>query len=124
MASPEKDSPDKGLPESLRTAIERTFEATGSSGAARERAGELVDEVSRRGREARDAVSRRGQKASEASADAASKVIDALEGMRVATREEVRDMQGQIDVLAGRVADLEVLATRVAALESKPNVEG
>jgi hypothetical protein len=37
--------------EALRSAIERTFEATaGSAASTRERAGDLLDEVTRRGR--------------------------------------------------------------------------
>ena len=46
---PEKPS------EALRSAIERTFEATASSAAGtRERAVELLDEVAKRGRNVRD----------------------------------------------------------------------
>jgi hypothetical protein len=46
---PEKPS------EALRSAIERTFEATASSAAGtRERAVELLDEVAKRGRDVRD----------------------------------------------------------------------
>jgi pyrimidine operon attenuation protein/uracil phosphoribosyltransferase len=41
--------------EALRSAIERTFEATaGSAASTRDRAVELVDEVARRGRDVRD----------------------------------------------------------------------
>ena len=41
--------------EALRAAIERTFEATaGSAASTRDRAVELLDEVTRRGREVRD----------------------------------------------------------------------
>ena len=47
----------RGVSEALRTAIERTFAATtGPAAESRERAGELLDEVVRRGQEARDAV--------------------------------------------------------------------
>jgi polyhydroxyalkanoate synthesis regulator phasin len=47
----------RGISESLRSAIERTFAATaGPAAESRERAGELLDEVVRRGQEARDAV--------------------------------------------------------------------
>jgi polyhydroxyalkanoate synthesis regulator phasin len=45
-------SSPKGPSEALRAAIERTFEATaGSAASTRDRAAELVDEVTRRGRE-------------------------------------------------------------------------
>jgi polyhydroxyalkanoate synthesis regulator phasin len=50
---PEKPS------EALRSAIERTFEATaGSAASTRDRAGELVDEVAKRGREVRNQIGR------------------------------------------------------------------
>jgi hypothetical protein len=50
---PEKPS------EALRSAIERTFEATaGSAASTRERAGELLDEVAKRGRGVRDQLGR------------------------------------------------------------------
>jgi polyhydroxyalkanoate synthesis regulator phasin len=62
-AQPQADS-DRGVADALRTAVERTMRATaGSAAGSRERAGELVDEVVRRGREARDELARRGQEA-------------------------------------------------------------
>jgi hypothetical protein len=46
--------PDKPS-EALRNAIERTFEATaGSAAKSRDRAVELLDEITRRGRDVRD----------------------------------------------------------------------
>jgi polyhydroxyalkanoate synthesis regulator phasin len=53
---------ERNVGDALRDAIERTLSATaGSASATRERAGELVDEVARRGRGARDELARRGQ---------------------------------------------------------------
>ena len=53
---------ERNVGDALRDAIERTLSATaGSASATRERAGELVDEVVRRGRGARDELARRGQ---------------------------------------------------------------
>lgn len=51
---------DKGGPsEALRAAIERTFEATaGPAAEARTRAGKLLDEAVRRGRQARGRIGR------------------------------------------------------------------
>jgi hypothetical protein len=50
---PEKPS------EALRSAIERTFEATaGPAASTRDRAGELLDEVAKRGREVRTQIGR------------------------------------------------------------------
>jgi hypothetical protein len=52
--------PDKPS-EALRSAIERTFEATaGPAGSTRDRAVELLDEVARRGRGVRDQLRRKG----------------------------------------------------------------
>jgi hypothetical protein len=62
---PEPEHPDPaqqgGVADSLRAAVERTMKAT--AGSAAERAGELVDDVVQRGREARDELGRRGQAA-------------------------------------------------------------
>ena len=50
---PEKPS------DALRSAIERTFEATsGAAASTRERAGDLLDEVAKRGRDARGQLGR------------------------------------------------------------------
>jgi polyhydroxyalkanoate synthesis regulator phasin len=55
---------DGGVTDALRAAVERTLAATaGSATTARERAGELLDEVARRGRGAREELGRRGQEA-------------------------------------------------------------
>lgn len=97
----ERDNPgSRGLSDALREAVEKTVTASA----------EALDDVSRRGREARDSVSQRGQ---EASASVASRVAEAAEGMRPATREELRDLEQQ----------LAELARRVAKLEAKPKVD-
>ena len=58
------DPGDGGVADALRTAVERTMRATaGSAVSTRDRAGDLVDEVVRRGRDARDELARRGQEA-------------------------------------------------------------
>jgi polyhydroxyalkanoate synthesis regulator phasin len=58
------EAQDASVAEAVRTAVERTMRATaGSAAHTRERAGELVDDVVRRGREARDELARRGQEA-------------------------------------------------------------
>jgi polyhydroxyalkanoate synthesis regulator phasin len=106
-----KEGEQRGGPDSLRTAIERTFAAT-TEGAAetRERAGEMLDDVARRGRDARTAVAGRAQEARETSAGAASKVIEAIEGMRLATHDEVRELSKQVEELSRRVSELEAKA--------------
>jgi polyhydroxyalkanoate synthesis regulator phasin len=110
----------------LRDAIERTFAATAET---RGRASDLLDEVSRRGQEAREVVAERGkeareaigkqaQEAGEASAGVAQRVVEAIEGLRLATHDEVRELEEQISELAKRVADLESKG------QAKPKVEG
>ena len=100
MPEEQKQGEQKGVPDSVRTAIERTFAATAEGAAeTRERAGEMLDEVSRRGREAR-----------KSSAGAAAKVIEAIEGMRLASHDEVRELSKQIDELSKRVETLEAKA--------------
>jgi polyhydroxyalkanoate synthesis regulator phasin len=94
----------RGIPDSLRDAIERTFAATAEASG---RAQELLDEVARRGQGAREAITQRGQEAQEASAGAASRVIEAIEGMRVTSRDEVRELEEQVAELSRRVAALE-----------------
>ena len=105
----------RGVSESLREAIERTFAATTEAG---ERAQELLDEVTRRGRgaresvsqrgqDAREAISQRGQEAQEASSGAAARLVEAIEGMRLATRDELRLLEKQVAELSARVDALE-----------------
>jgi polyhydroxyalkanoate synthesis regulator phasin len=83
----------RGVSESLREAIERTFSATAQT---RERAGELLDEVARR-----------GQEAQEASAGMASRVVEAIEGLRLATKDDVRELEAKLAELSKRVSALE-----------------
>jgi polyhydroxyalkanoate synthesis regulator phasin len=90
---------ERGLPEALRAAIERTLAATsGPASGTRERAQELLDEVARRGQEARDRLTRQ---------------------MRIATGEELRELVEQIESLQRRV---EALEREVA--EAGPEAEG
>ena len=61
---PGEQPPAGGVADSLRAAVERTMKATtGSAQSTAERAGELVDDVVRRGRGARGQLARRGQEA-------------------------------------------------------------
>jgi polyhydroxyalkanoate synthesis regulator phasin len=111
VAEQQRQDPAKGVPDSVRTAIERTFAATAEGAAGtRERAGEVLDEVARRGREARHAVAGRAQDARESSSGAASRVIEAIEGMRLASRDDVRALSKQIEDLSRRVEELEAKA--------------
>lgn len=61
---PDRPAPEAGVADSVRTAVERTMRATaGSAATTRDRAGEMVDEVVRRGRDAGSELARRGQEA-------------------------------------------------------------
>jgi polyhydroxyalkanoate synthesis regulator phasin len=114
-AEQRKDQQGRNVPDSLRTAIERTFAATAEGAAeTRGRAGAALDEVARRGREAREVVSGRAQEARETSAGAAARVIEAIEGMRLAGNEDLRDLEKQV----------EALSRRIEKLEAKAKVEG
>jgi polyhydroxyalkanoate synthesis regulator phasin len=103
-------SGERGVPEALRAAIERTLAVAGKparagSAALRpERATQLLDEVARRGLEARDELARRGQ--------------DARQGLARRGQEAgaglARRGQGARDELAER---LETLERRLASLE-------
>jgi polyhydroxyalkanoate synthesis regulator phasin len=86
--------PDSGVADALRTAVERTMRATaGSAQTTRDRAGELVDEVVRRGRDARDELARRGQEA----------------GVELARRgqEATGEIGRRVETLERRLAELE-----------------
>jgi polyhydroxyalkanoate synthesis regulator phasin len=86
--------PDAAVADALRTAVERTMRATaGSAQNTRERAGELVDEVVRRGRDARDELARRGQEA----------------GVELARRgqEATGEIGRRVETLERRLAELE-----------------
>jgi polyhydroxyalkanoate synthesis regulator phasin len=64
VVTPGQRDQQGGISDQLRSAIESTFAATaGSAADSRERAAELLDEVTRRGREAGEEVVRRGQEA-------------------------------------------------------------
>ncbi len=113
-----------GLPESLRTAIERTLEATASTRERaealvgdvtppatdlRERAGDLLDEVARLGQDTGHRLAQRGREAR----DAMSRRVDT---MRPATEPDFQKLSERVEALERRIAQLEG--------DSKPEVEG
>jgi polyhydroxyalkanoate synthesis regulator phasin len=72
--------------ETVRNAVDRTFQATlGQAQVTRERAQELVDEVTH----------------------VAGRVRGVLEDLRVATGEDVRSLESRIETLERRVSELE-----------------
>lgn len=102
MADKEDKEHGRGIPDGLREAIEGAFAATektraqahGLSEKTRDRAQGLVDEVSKRGSDARGT----------------------LDGLRLVSRDELRDLEDKIDELSSRVAKLEA--------KPKPQVDG
>src|SRR5918998_6014794 len=83
--------------EAVRSAVERTFQATTEgAGATQKRTRALVDEV----------------------AHAASRIRETIEELRVL--EDVRGLRREIESLARRVAALEVRETKPAATPSRP----
>jgi len=118
-------SGDRSVQEALRAAVERTLAATaGSASETRGRAQELLDDVARRGQEARDTVGRRGQEAREASASVTTRVVEAIQEMRLASGEEVRALEQQLAAIERRVSDLEQRSRDEPAPGSEPQVEG
>jgi polyhydroxyalkanoate synthesis regulator phasin len=105
-----KSDPGGGASDALRAAIEKTFAATtGSAAETRDRAGELLDDVARRGQEARDEVSRRGQEAREEVARRGQGVTHriSLALQRLRGGDDSEALERQIEYLQGRVAQLE-----------------
>lgn len=108
--TPSKDDDRAGISESLRTAIEGTFAATaGSAGETKEKAAELLDEVTKRGRGARDEVVRRGEKARDEVATRAS-----------GAREEVvrKGSEASADMVHKVEEELRSISERLAKLEA------
>jgi polyhydroxyalkanoate synthesis regulator phasin len=105
---------DRGVAESLRSAIERTMRATaGSAASSRERAAELLDEVVRRGQEAGSELARRGQEA----------------GVELARRgqEATGEVGRRLELLEQRLAELEArleAESSTQRAESRPEDEG
>jgi polyhydroxyalkanoate synthesis regulator phasin len=105
---------ERGVAESLRSAIERTMRATaGSAASSRERAAELLDEVVRRGQEARTGLTRRGQEA----------------GVELARRgqEATGEVGRRLELLEQRLAELEARLETESSRQrgqSRPKNEG
>src|SRR5687767_3919747 len=126
------ESDDGGVGEALRAAIERTLAATApAAGQTRERAGEIVDEISKRGQGARDELARRGQ---EAGAELARLGQEAREAISRRGLEATGELRSQLDALERRLESVEerlkaAQASTAAAeppesADSKPQAEG
>jgi polyhydroxyalkanoate synthesis regulator phasin len=82
----EEDKPPAGRADAVRSAAVQAFQATaGQAGVTRERAQELADEL----------------------ANAAGRVIGALDDLRPATADDIRSLRDDLRALEGRVAALE-----------------
>ena len=122
MPGPERDeSQPEGAraSDALRSAIEKTFAATaGSAAETRERAGELLDDVARRGQEAREEVTRRGYEARDEVARRGQGVTDRVSSLIGRIRPETADLQREVDRLRDQVSTLE------RELKSKSKLKG
>lgn len=119
-SEPDEESRGERVGDALRTAVERTLAATaGSASGTRQRAGELFDEVARRGVEAGQEVARRGEAAREG---ATGRLADAISDLRLADRDDVRMLGERIRELEGRLGSLERLLRREQG-DSNPRVE-
>jgi polyhydroxyalkanoate synthesis regulator phasin len=99
MNEDQRQPDEGGVTDALRAAIERTLAATAPAAAqTRERAGELVDELAKRGQDAREEIARRGQEA----------------GAGIAKRgqEAQAELGRQLDALERRMASIEELLRR------------
>jgi polyhydroxyalkanoate synthesis regulator phasin len=112
MTQGEGKSERSGLPEGLRTAVERTLSATaGTAAETAERAQELLDEVARRGQEAREGVARQGQRTREG-----------LSRIRLASADEVRELNERTALIEERLVAIETaLRTAVSTGSPEPN---
>lgn len=89
----EDRSKARGIPEGLREAIEGAFVATGRT---RDRASELSEKTLDRAQGLVDEVARRGQEAR-----------GTLEGMRLTSRDELKQIEDRLEELSRRVDQLE-----------------
>lgn len=132
MADKEPEARPDGVGEALRAAIERTLAATApAAGQTRDRAGEIVGEISKRGLGAREELARRGQ---EAGAEIARLGQEAREALSRRGLEATGELRAQLDLLERRLASVEarLRATQSTSQgppdasegESKPKAEG
>ncbi|MEJ7876275.1 MAG: hypothetical protein WKF62_06410 [Solirubrobacterales bacterium] len=102
-----------GVAEALRAAIERTLAATAPAAQeTRERAGDLVEEISKRGQGARDGLARRGQ---EAGAEIARLGQEARETLSKRGLEATGELRAQLDSFENRLASIEELLRKSQA---------
>ena len=106
-----------GVADALRAAIERTLAATAPAAAqTRERAGDLLDEIARRGQEARDEIARRGQ-------EAGGEIAKRGQDLSRRGREAQAELARQLEALERRMASIEELLRRRDNDRPKPKAE-
>lgn len=123
MSQGEKKQPppgeEGGVTEALRAAVDRTLAATApAAGQTRERAGDIVDEISKRGQGARDELARRGQGAGAEIARLGQEAREALSRKGLEATGEVRS---QLDVLEKRLAFVEEKLRSAQGAEQPPS---
>ncbi len=108
---------DEGrVAEALRAAIERTLAATAPAAQeTRERAGDLVDEISKRGQGAREGLARRGQ---EAGAEIVRLGQEARGTLSKRGLEATGELRAQLDSFENRLASIEDLLRKAQAENS------
>ncbi|HYH60299.1 MAG TPA: hypothetical protein VD766_00385 [Solirubrobacterales bacterium] len=105
-----RETDDGGVGEALRAAIERTLAATAPAAAeTRERAGDLVGEISKRGQDARGELARRSQ---EAGAEIARLGQEAREVLSKRGLEATGELRTQLDSFERRLSSVEELLRR------------
>jgi polyhydroxyalkanoate synthesis regulator phasin len=112
MAGSSKSAQPAGVPDAVRRAVERTIESTVGAGAqTRERAQDLVDDVLRRTEQGAQRATRGVRDVTDKQREAASgvgeRLLTAIQDLRFATGDDVRDLHAAIARLERRVAKLE-----------------
>jgi hypothetical protein len=122
MADEDAETPsqtdDSGVADALRAAIDRTLAATApAAGQTRERAGEIVGGISKRGQDAKDELARRGE---EAGAEIARLGQEARDALSKRGLEATGELRSQLDALEKRLASVE---DRLKAVQTPAGAE-
>jgi polyhydroxyalkanoate synthesis regulator phasin len=123
VSAPEGQEAERGLGDTLRTAVESALAAAersakaGTDALGSGRGAELVDEMVRRGREARDELARRGQ---EAGAELSRRGQEAGAAIERRGQEARGEIAKRLELLERRLTSVEELLRN----ESKSKPEG
>ncbi len=135
-SKPPPDPEESSVTEALRSAVERTLQATSPAASqTRQRAVDLLDEVSRVGRGAGAEISRRGQVASAGLSKRGQEISkrsqEAGQGLARIGQEATSELTRRLEVLERRLASLEEgLSSEAEAKngsesgQTKPEAEG